>query len=98
MAGNFQGRKLSRILRFFRHPRKFSPRNSRHATPILRPVLAFREMLLSYRSAKIFSLENFPLYGNARIVDVINNNYYRIPPELSTRVHQTPLSLVDWGV
>ena len=69
MAGNFRGRKLSRISRFFSHPRKFSPRNSRHATPIMRPVLTFREsflreMLLSYRSAKVFSLENFPLYGN----------------------------------
>ena len=68
IAGNFRGRKLSRISRFFRHPRKFSPRNSRHATPIMRPILTFREsflreMLLSYWSVKIFSLENFPLYG-----------------------------------
>ena len=68
IAGNFRGRKLSRISRFFSHPRKFSPRNSRYATPIMRPVLAFREsflreMILSYRSAKVFSLENFPLYG-----------------------------------
>ena len=34
----------------------------------MRPVLAFREsflreMILSYQSAKVFSLENFPLYG-----------------------------------
>ena len=69
IAGNFRGRKLSRISRFFSHPRKFSPRNSRYATPIMRPVLVFREsflreMLLSYRSVKVFSLENFPLYGN----------------------------------
>ena len=68
IAGNFRGRKLSRISRFSRHPRKFSPRNSRHATPIMRPVLTFREsflreMLLSYRSAKVFSLENLPLCG-----------------------------------
>ena len=67
--GNFRGRKLSRISRFFSHPRKFSPRNSRHATPIMRPILTSREsflrkMILSYRSAKVFSLENFPLYGN----------------------------------
>ena len=58
----------SRILRFFSHLQKFSPRNSRHATPIIRQVLTFREsflheMLLSHRSAKVFSLENFPLYG-----------------------------------
>ena len=38
IAGNFRGRKLSRILRFFSHLRRFSPRNSRHATPIMRPV------------------------------------------------------------
>ena len=68
IAGNFRGRKLSRISRFFSHPRKFSPRNSRHATPIMRPASTFceiflREMLLSYRSAKVFSLKNFPLYG-----------------------------------
>ena len=72
-AGNFRGRKLSRISRFFSHPRKFSPRNSRHATPIIRSVFAFREsflreMLFSYRSAKVFSLENFPLYGISCIV------------------------------
>ena len=71
IAGNFRGRKLSRISRFFRHPRKFSLRNSRHATPIMRPLLTFREsflreMLLSYRSAKVFSLENFPLYGTSQ--------------------------------
>ena len=69
IAGNFRGRKLSRISRFFRHPRKFSPWNSRHATPTMRPVLTFREsflheMLLSYRSTKVLSLENFPLYSN----------------------------------
>ena len=38
IEGNFRGRKLSRISRFFSHLRKFSPRNSRHATPIMRPV------------------------------------------------------------
>ena len=38
IAGNFQGRKLSRILRFYSHPRKFSPWNFRHATPIMRSV------------------------------------------------------------
>ena len=77
IAGNFRGRKLSRISRFFSLPRKFSPRNSRHATPIMRPVLTFREsflreMLLSYRSAKVFSLENFPLYGTASSVMAID--------------------------
>ena len=69
IVGNFRGRKLSQISRFFSHLRKFSPRNSMHAIPIMQPVLTFREsflreMLLSYRSAKVFSLENFPLYGN----------------------------------
>ena len=65
MAGNFRGRKLSQLSRFFSHPRKFSPRNSRHATPIMQPFHEsfLHKMLLSYRSAKLFSLENFPLYG-----------------------------------
>ena len=72
IAGNFRGRKLSRISRFFRHLRKFSPRNSRHATPIMWPVLTFHEsflhkILLSYRSAKVFSFENFPLYGKSLV-------------------------------
>ena len=31
IAGNFRGRKLSRILRFDSHPQKFSPRNFGHA-------------------------------------------------------------------
>ena len=29
----------------------------------MRPVLTFNKMFLSYRSAKVFYLENFPLYG-----------------------------------
>ena len=66
-------RKLSREKTFtkfaiFQPSAKVFSRNSRHATPIMRPVLAFREsflrkMLLFYRSVKVFSLENFPLYG-----------------------------------
>ena len=83
IAGNFRGRKLSRISRFFSHPRKFSPRNSRHATPIIRSVFAFREsflceMLLSYRSAKVFSLENFPLYGILLRTYVCKLNYPKL--------------------
>ena len=74
IAGNFRGRKLSRISRFFSHPRKFSPRNSRYAIPIMRTVLAFREMILSYRSAKVFSLENFPLYGIIKFSPKIDRN------------------------
>ena len=66
--GNFRGRKLSRISRFYSRPRSFSPRNFRHATLIYAISLTFcesflREMLPSYRSVKVFSLENFPLYG-----------------------------------
>ena len=60
IAGNFWGRKLSRISRFFSHPQKFSPRNSRHATLIMRPVLTFCEMLLSYRSRENFLPRKFP--------------------------------------
>ena len=94
IAGNFQGRKLSRISRFFSHPRKFSPRNSRHATPIMRPVLTFREsflreMLLSYRSAKVFSLENFPLYGIHYCIgkSSIEHELAECPPESEEQLH-----------
>ena len=97
IAGNFRGRKLSRISRFSRHPRKFSPRNSRHATPIMRPVLTFREsflreMLLSYRSAKVFSLENFPLYGilcksKISTFNFINTTTYTCRSYVSTNNH-----------
>ena len=60
--------KLSREKTFtnfaiFQPSAKVSPQNSWHATPIMQPVLTFHEMLLSYRSAKVFSLVNFPLYG-----------------------------------
>ena len=53
IAGNFRGRKLSR---FFSHPRKFSPRNSRHATPIMLPFHEsfLCEMLLSTDLRKFF--------------------------------------------
>ena len=56
IAGNFRGRKLSRISRFFSHLRKFSPRNSRHATPIMLPFREsfLREMLLSTDPRKFF--------------------------------------------
>ena len=55
IAPNFNNQQ-QRISRFFSHPWKFSPRNSRHPTPIMQLVLAFREsflreMLLSYQSA-----------------------------------------------
>ena len=56
IAGNFRGRKLSRILRFLISA-------IRESFSIMRPILTFREMLLTYPSAKVFSLENFPLYG-----------------------------------
>ena len=53
IAGNFRGRKLSR---FFSHPQKFSPRNSRHAKPIMLPFHEsfLREMLLSTDLRKFF--------------------------------------------
>ena len=84
IAGNFRGRKLSWISWFFSHPWKFSPRNSRHATPIMRPILTFhesflREMLLSHRSAKVFSLENFSLDG---ILAIFSPS---LPPSLPPR-------------
>ena len=72
IAGNFRGRKFSQISWFFSHLWKFSRRNSRHAILIMRPVLIFcesflREMLLSYWSAKVFSLKNFPLYSRSGV-------------------------------
>ena len=95
IAGNFRGRKLMNFT-IFSHPRKFSPQNSRHATPIIRSVFAFREsflrkMLLSYRSAKVFSLENFPLYGMVwygMVCDRISEN----PPYSS--IHEILVSCI----
>ena len=68
IAGNFRGRKPSRISRFERHPRKFSPRNFGHAAPTYVWFQAIREsflreILTSYGSTKVFSLESLPLYG-----------------------------------
>ena len=51
----------------YSHSRKFSPQNFRHATPIYAISLTFHEMLSSYRSVKLFSLESFPLYSITRI-------------------------------
>ena len=42
---------------FFRHPRTFYPRNSRHATPIMRPINFNIPRKFSPRSAPF--LENF---------------------------------------
>ena len=49
IAGNFQGRKLSRILQFESHLRKFSPRGFRHAIPTY--------TILVYHSVKVFSVK-----------------------------------------
>ena len=38
MAGNFRGRKPSRISWFYSHPWKFSPRHFRHTTSIMQSV------------------------------------------------------------
>ena len=69
IAGNFRGRILSRISRFESHPRKFSPRNFGHAAPTYVWLEAIcesflREILTSYGSTKVFSLESLPLYGS----------------------------------
>ena len=68
IAGNFWGRKFSWISRFESHPQKFSPRNFGHAAPTYVWFQAIREsflreILTSYGSAKVFSLESLPLYG-----------------------------------
>ena len=75
-AGNFRGRKRSRISRFESHPRKFSPRNLGGRTTTTCDLFqAIREsfdheILTSYGSAKVFSLESFPLYG------ICSHTYY----------------------
>ena len=67
IAQNFRGRKHSWTLQFWSHPRKFSPWNLGVPYP---PMIGFsipQKFYLrngsSYWSAKIFSLENFLLYG-----------------------------------
>ena len=75
IAGNFRGRKLSRISQFFSHPRMFYPRNSRHATPIMRPVL---------HSAKVFSAKcSFP--SNPRKFSPSKISRYTVHKSPSTR-------------
>ena len=65
IAGNFRGRKLSRISRFYSHPR-----NELLGMPHpLCDQFTFGESFLSemlpfYRSVKVFSLEIFLLYGS----------------------------------
>jgi hypothetical protein len=67
IAGNFRGRKPSQISWFESHSRKFSLRNlgmSIHTySDFAFHECFFREMIISYRSAKAFSLECFLLYG-----------------------------------
>ena len=70
IVGNFRGRKLSRTSRFESHLRKFSSRNLGHATPTYAWFQAIREsflheILTSYGSVKVFSLESLPLYGTS---------------------------------
>ena len=54
IVGNFRGRKLSRISRFYGYSQKFSPWN------FGRGVIWHGT---SEQSAKVFSLKSFPLYG-----------------------------------
>ena len=67
IAENFRGRKLSWISRFYSHPRKFSPQILGMPYP---PMIGFSIPWKfsprngpSYWSAKVFSLESFPLYA-----------------------------------
>ena len=67
IAGNFRGRKLSRLSRFESHPRKFCPWNFGHAAPTYVWLQAICESFLCeiltyYGSTKVFSLESLPLY------------------------------------
>ena len=68
IAGNFRGRKPSRILRFESHLRKISREIWGRAAPTYDWFQAIhesflREILTSYESAKVFSLKSLPLYG-----------------------------------
>ena len=76
IAGNFRGRKLLWISRFDSHPRKFSSRNLGHAAPTYDWFQAIREsflreILTSYGSAKVFSLESLPLYSMYCLLPVV---------------------------
>ena len=82
IVANFWGRKPSQILQFYSHLWKVSPRNFRHATPIYAICLTFhkiflREMLPSYQSTKVFSLESFPLYSTGQKNIVINESRWQ---------------------
>ena len=68
IAGNFQRRKLSQILRFCGCSRKFSPRNLWAWCPLAQHKRAIRKSFLRknrlfHQFAKVFSLESFPLYS-----------------------------------
>ena len=66
IAGNFRGRKLSRITLFCGYPRIFSSQNLGVWHPLTRPAICktfSMKIVFFTNSQKFFSLESFPLYG-----------------------------------
>ena len=78
IAGNFQGRKLSQISRFESHPRNCGACRTHLCWFQAIRESFVSEILTSYGSAKIFSLESLLLYGssNSLVVSLI----YRVFP------------------
>ena len=65
-SGKCSREKTFANIAIYSHPRKFSPLNLRHATPICVISLTFHEnvcceMLSSYQSPKVFSFKSFSL-------------------------------------
>ena len=71
ILGNFQGRKLSQILWFKHHPRKFSPLNVGNADWFSIPQNLSVKCSLPTNPQK-FSLESFPLYSTYGYCDTYN--------------------------
>ena len=66
IAGNFRGRKLSRITLFCGYPRIFSSQNLGVWHPLTRAAICktfSMKIVFFTNSQKFFSLESFPLYG-----------------------------------
>ena len=86
IVGNFQGRKLSWILRFCSYWQKFSPQNFGvwhllAATPVHKSSL---RKSYFHQIAKVFSLESFLLYGTQllKYVPTCQVNQWKLPIQL----------------
>ena len=96
IVGNFQGRKLSRILWFYSHPQKLSPCDqfTFHKSFLCK-------MLPSNQSVKVFSLESFLLYGTDQHTlpgfHLISVPSTLASPELSMIISFDNTSFVKYG-